>query len=631
MTKEQALRIIYPAPEGYKGRRFTQDTPILPDVWIAYAAGRNEDGSSRAIELLLTPHANSSVQRLVAELGERVKGNAFIAYNESHVLAELTFEQLLNAALPLSSWWQRNLETKDDKGSRIIDGIDAKLAQLRRSGDIEGLLLDPARHFAGAQMDSSVLDLIRIAGAILLNAPIPEGDERTDVLWQIIESLREFYATAGIPPARTDSGVPPLWSVSLNRTAETAVTTSRLAIKADAAIRLFDLSCRDIVWAIVDSGVDANHPAFTDWPSADPRLTNDCDLPWSRVIESYDFTLLMHLQRYAVRPEDPNIPPSARSRFEKLQESGVLSDTITKDLKERLRSGRPLEWEQLKPLIRVDRKSPESKPPVEHGTHVAGILAADWRKLTDSGPRPKHPSYKQPPDENVIGVCPDIRIYDLRVIGAGGGSEFAILAALQFVRYLNMNRDKMVIHGVNLSFSLQHNVKSYACGSTPICQECERLVNSGVVVVTAAGNRGYTNDVDNFESYRAMTITDPGNADSVITVGSTHRLEPHRYGVSYFSSRGPTGDGRMKPDLVAPGEKINSTIPGESAVELDGTSMAAPHVSGAAALLMARHQELIGRPQKVKEVLCRTATDLGRDRTFQGAGMLDILRAIQSV
>src|SRR5690606_18998299 len=112
----------------------------------------------------------------------------------------------------------------------------------------------------------------------------------------------------------------------------------------------------------------------------------------------------------------------------------------------------------------------------------------------------------------------------------------------------------------NLSFSLQHNVKSYACGSTPICQECERLVNSGVVVVTAAGNRGYTNDADNFESYRAMTITDPGNADSVITVGSTHRLEPHRYGVSYFSSRGHTGDGRMKPDLVAPGEKINSII-----------------------------------------------------------------------
>jgi subtilisin family serine protease len=64
---------------------------------------------------------------------------------------------------------------------------------------------------------------------------------------------------------------------------------------------------------------------------------------------------------------------------------------------------------------------------------------------------------------------------------------------------------------------------------------------------------------------------------------------------------------------------------------MDGTSMAAPHVSGAAALLMARHRELIGSPRRIKEILCSTATDLGRERHYQGAGMLDILRALQSV
>jgi len=117
----------------------------------------------------------------------------------------------------------------------------------------------------------------------------------------------------------------------------------------------------------------------------------------------------------------------------------------------------------------------------------------------------------------------------------------------------------------------------------------------------------------------------------VITVGATHRYWPHTYGVSFFSSRGPTGDGRLKPDLVAPGEKIRATVPGGEWGDLDGTSMAAPHVSGAAAMLMARYSELIGQPRKIKDILTRSATDLGRERTFQGHGMLDVLRAFQSI
>ena len=59
--------------------------------------------------------------------------------------------------------------------------------------------------------------------------------------------------------------------------------------------------------------------------------------------------------------------------------------------------------------------------------------------------------------------------------------------------------------------------------------------------------------------------------------------------------------------------------------------MAAPHVSGAAALLMARYSELVGQTARVKQILCDTATDLGRERYFQGAGMLDVLRALQSI
>jgi subtilisin family serine protease len=87
----------------------------------------------------------------------------------------------------------------------------------------------------------------------------------------------------------------------------------------------------------------------------------------------------------------------------------------------------------------------------------------------------------------------------------------------------------------------------------------------------------------------------------------------------------------VKPDLVAPGEKITSPIPDERAETMDGTSMAAPHVSAAAALLMARYHELIGEPDQIKRVLCENATDLGRERYFQGSGMLDVLRALQAV
>jgi subtilisin family serine protease len=128
---------------------------------------------------------------------------------------------------------------------------------------------------------------------------------------------------------------------------------------------------------------------------------------------------------------------------------------------------------------------------------------------------------------------------------------------------------------------------------------------------------------------------------------------PHVYGVSYFSSKGPTGDGRLKPDLVAPGEKIISCqaggsvpAPGGGSVgaaevrsnavtarykEDSGTSMAAPHVSGVIAAFLSIRNEFIGRPDRVKEIFLKTATDLRRDHYFQGKGLVDLMRAIQSV
>ena len=115
------------------------------------------------------------------------------------------------------------------------------------------------------------------------------------------------------------------------------------------------------------------------------------------------------------------------------------------------------------------------------------------------------------------------------------------------------------------------------------------------------------------------------------------------FGISYFSSKGPTGDGRLKPDLVAPGERILSCAAGKKRADMQakgldadyaedsGTSMATPHVSGAVAAFLSVQREYIGRPDAVKRILKDTATDLGRHRDFQGAGMVDVMRAIQSV
>ena len=107
-------------------------------------------------------------------------------------------------------------------------------------------------------------------------------------------------------------------------------------------------------------------------------------------------------------------------------------------------------------------------------------------------------------------------------------TEFAIIAALQYIRYLNARRQSITIHGANLSLSIPHDVRNYACGRTPVCDECERLVDSGVVVVAAAGNFGYqsfTTKEGAYEGYAAFSVTDPGNADGVITVG----LDPSRF------------------------------------------------------------------------------------------------------
>jgi subtilisin family serine protease len=294
-----------------------------------------------------------------------------------------------------------------------------------------------------------------------------------------------------------------------------------------------------------------------------------------------------------------------------------------------------------------------------HGTHVAGIIAGEWR-VAPGTPEDERPiavsrylktdtgdiEYQQTRLEGISGMAPQCKLVSLRVLDENGkGSVSNLIAAISHVQEKNGYGRRLLIHGVNMSLGYNFEPEWFACGQSPLCVEVDRLVKSGVVVVVAAGNTGYgtlKSTIGATSAGMALTINDPGNSDLAITVGSTHRDMPHVYGVSYFSSKGPTGDGRLKPDLVAPGEKIISCAAGnlknEGAkgqacdyVETSGTSMAAPHVSGVIAAFLSVRGEFIGKAERVKEIFLSTATDLRRDRYFQGAGLVDLMRAIQSV
>ncbi len=620
-------------------RRLTQGSPIRPDVWYHYVIERGG-----ATPTLLIPFRGVGPGRLFKALQD--SGVQPVAYNQSVVLVEVGFEALVRAALPLSDWWRRHRESILDQAQDVIDG-DLVAEDLSTDSyyflESVGLVLS----LGGGETETSV-DEVR---------------DLCDDADALVRRAGRFLRQLRPAPAELEKT---LYGISCNRPATISSSDSCKTIKGDAARRLFHLECDGLTWAVLDTGIDATHPAFgqppatgetgpapAPPPAADsapgkppakkaakkaakkvagkmvpPRAAAPGPLPLSRsrVAETYDFTRLTTIVELATSPDE-------RDR-ELLAQTYGLDDEVVRGLAPALQTGRDIDWELLKPALHLDDAS-RGKPLHPHGTHVAGILGGC------GGVAPPSDEYED--DDPSAGVCPDIGLMDIRVLDEeGNGDEFSIIAALQFIRYLNGSVEKPIVHGVNLSLQMMHDVTEYACGRTPVCEECDRLVASGVIVVAAAGNRGFGPTGapvgvaagpfgDVVGGYETTSITDPGNAESVITVGSTHRSEPHTYGVSYFSSRGPTGDGRCKPDLVGPGERIPGPVLDGGYDSMDGTSQAAPHVSGAAAMLIARNPELIGQPRRVKEILCETATNLGRRRDFQGRGLTDVLRALQYI
>lgn len=223
-----------------------------------------------------------------------------------------------------------------------------------------------------------------------------------------------------------------------------------------------------------------------------------------------------------------------------------------------------------------------------HGTHVAGIVAGDGA--------------------GVQGVAPGATLYAFKVLAAAGyGYTSWILDGLE--RALDPDGDPGTDDAMDVV-----NLSLGSPGGHPddvLSLALDHLTDAGVVCCVAAGNDG---------GY--WTIGSPGTSRKAITVGSTDKQDS----LSWFTSLGPVPHTyELKPDLFAPGGGIVSSAMGGGTIALSGTSMATPHVAGAAALLLQRHPEWT--PADVKSALAATAIDLDRDPFRQGSGRIDLLRA----
>lgn len=223
-----------------------------------------------------------------------------------------------------------------------------------------------------------------------------------------------------------------------------------------------------------------------------------------------------------------------------------------------------------------------------HGTHCAGIAAAN-------GPGLK-------------GVAPDALILPVKVLNASGsGSWSDIISGVNYA--IDPDGNALTDDGAKI---LSLSIGGPGSPDDPLAQAIDNAFEKNVLCVVAAGNNGNT----------YYNIGSPGCAEKALTVGATDNND----NLASFSSCGPVkGSFQVKPEVLAPGVNIYSSIPGGKYISWSGTSMATPHVAGAAALLMELHPGW--SPSEIKAALMVTARNIGEDIWKQGKGRIDVLKA----
>ncbi|WUV17459.1 S8 family peptidase [Streptomyces sp. NBC_01485] len=233
-----------------------------------------------------------------------------------------------------------------------------------------------------------------------------------------------------------------------------------------------------------------------------------------------------------------------------------------------------------------------------HGTHVASTIAGSGAA--------------SPAGTKYAGVAPGARLLVGKVLDdEGSGEDSGVIAGMQWAVAQGAKVVNMSLGGTDTP------------GIDPVEQAVNDLsASSGALFVIAAGNEGPDEG----------TVGTPGSAAAALTVGAVDRQDA----IADFSSRGPTADGSLKPDVTAPGVDIVAAKAAEGFmgdpaadgyVSMSGTSMATPHVAGAAAILAQEHPDWTGA--QIKAALTASAKPTAATSAYtQGTGRVDVARAI---